>query len=458
MSYARLNEFLFTTPVRLTLGFLSLYALGSVLIFGYLNYQLSATLTRQIDKLLLDQQSLLVLQAQHYGFSGVYRAIQSEIMSKGKDERAYRITDRKGQVVFQAGDLRLPNLPSFDGIRELHIAMPPTEERQVARVISFQLPQKMRAEIAINMLPATRLTTGFWNAFIKTEILIVLLGLTIGLWLARRFWAQIEAFNEVTQQIVTSGELSGRIPVHGNDEFALLATNVNAMLERIERLVQGVRQVGDNIAHDLRTPLTRLRADVEMALQQDDADICRATLERALVELNGMQATFGSLLAISQAEVGSKRLRKRPIDFTELLNEMIELYSPAAEENQLVLEEAIAPGLMLTGDRQILAQVFANLFDNAMKYVPGPGKLLLRAEMKDNLIQVVLEDSGPGIPTDMREKVFERFARLDPARTYAGTGLGLSLVKAFIELHQGSVKVTQSALGGAAFTIHLPLS
>lgn len=458
MSFARLNEFLFTTPVRLTLGFLTLYALGSVLIFGYLNYQLSATLTRQIDKLLLDQQSLLVLQAQHYGFAGVHRAIQSEIMSKGKDERAYRIIDPKGRIAFEAGDLPLPTLPPFEGIREVVQNNEEAQDHRLLRVISFTLPQKMRVIIAINMQPTTRLTASFWNAFIKTEILIVLLGLAIGLWLARRFWAQIEAFNQVTRKIVTSGALTERIPVQGNDEFALLATNMNAMLERIEKLVQGVRQVGDNIAHDLRTPLTRLRADVEMALRQDDPEVLRATLERALSELNSMQATFGSLLAISQAEVGSKRLRKRPIDFTELLQEMIELYTPVAEENQLSLEGEIAENLTLLGDRQILAQVFSNLFDNAMKYVPGPGVLSLRAWHAENQINVVFEDSGPGIPADMREKVFERFARLDPSRTYAGTGLGLSLVKAFVELHQGSVRVTQSHLGGAAFTIRLPLS
>jgi len=256
---------------------------------------------------------------------------------------------------------------------------------------------------------------------------------------------------------VKSGDLSSRMPVDGSDEFATLALNVNAMLERIERLVQGIRQVSDNIAHDLRTPLTRLRSDVEVALQHHDPETDRATLERVLDELENMQTIFNALLSLGQAEAGGMRIKRKDLDLSAFLSEMVELYTPSAEEHELQLESAIAPDMKMRADRQLLAQALSNLFDNALKYVPEGGKILLRAAINENRIEIVLEDSGPGIPPEMREKIFERFTRLDPSRTLPGTGLGLALVRAFVELHNGNVSVHESPLGGAAFIVTLPI-
>lgn len=457
MFSGRLSEAVFTTPVRLTLGFLSLYILGSLIIFGYLNYQLSELATGQIDKALQDQERLLLLQQHDYGFSGVYRAIQNELTSKGKEERAYRVVDGAGNVVLEDGDLPLPrDLAAHGGIRQFTVHPSDGGASYEARLISFVLPDKMSVFIAMNTERVQRLKQGFWYAFLKTEILIVLLGLVLGLWLTQWFHNRIEAFNQLAKRIVKSGDLSSRMPATGNDEFAVLANNVNAMLERIERLVQGIRQVSDNIAHDLRSPLTRLRADVEVALQREDPAGHRQVLERVLSELEGMQTVFSSLLSLGQAEAGGMRLKKETLDLSAFLSDVVELYSPSAEDNEITLGSDIESGLGVQGDRQLLAQTFSNLLDNALKYVPSGGKVLLRAGRKGNKVEIVVEDNGPGIPPDMREKVFERFTRVDPSRTLPGTGLGLALVKAFVELHDGSVYAAESTLGGAAFIILLP--
>jgi signal transduction histidine kinase len=246
------------------------------------------------------------------------------------------------------------------------------------------------------------------------------------------------------------------MPVTGNDELSVLAGNMNAMLERIERLVQGIRQVSDNIAHDLRTPMTRLRADVQVALQQEDPETYHAALKRVHNELEKMQNIFSSLLAISRAESGGMPVKRAVVDFSELLDELLELYEPAAEEKGLVLQGEVAKGLLVYGNRQLLAQIISNLLDNALKYVPPGGEIRLGANLQDNHIKVLVEDGGPGIPPEMRDKVFERFARLDPSRTMAGSGLGLSLVKAFVELHHGSISIVNSSLGGSAFLLDLP--
>lgn len=446
-----------TAPVRLVLGFLALYILASVLIFGYLYTQLSAALTAQIDKALLDQQRLLVMRYHDYGRAGLRRAIENQIASRGRGEWAYRIVDAEGKVAFEAGGLVLPQTVPGKGVRDVEVdRVGPSPGKRRARVLSFALPGGPKVFIGIDTRQAGELKQEFRHAFMRTGILVVLLGAAGSLWFARRFQGRIEAFSQLARRIVKSGDLSSRMPVQGNDEFATLALNVNAMLERIERLVQGIRQVSDNIAHDLRSPLTRLRADVEVALQQNDPATDRATLERVLSELGGMQTIFNSLLSLGQAEAGGMRLKRKRLDLSAFLAEMVELYSPSAEERELELAGEIAPGLAVFGDRQLLAQALSNLLDNALKYVPAGGTILLRAARAGSAVEILLEDSGPGIAPEMREKIFERFTRIDPSRTLPGTGLGLALVKAFVELHGGSVRAAESALGGAAFKVELP--
>ncbi len=228
---------------------------------------------------------------------------------------------------------------------------------------------------------------------------------------------------------------------------------------KLVAVTQSAQQTGDNIAHDLRTPLTRLRADVEAALRHDDGEMHRAALERVLDEIQNMQNIVNALLTLGQADAGVMRVKKKAVDLSGLLEELLELYLPSAEDRRLALQGRIAPNLTIEADRQLLARIFSNLLDNELKYVPTGGTILLTAQARGAQVEIRVEDDGPGIPVEMRDKIFERFARLDPSRTLSsGAGLGLSLVKAFAQLLQGEICVAESRLGGAAFILTLPAS
>ena len=271
---------LLTTPVRLTLAFTALYIVGTLLIFVFLDYQLRVVLVGQVDKSLIDQQNLLSVQHKEAGLPAMFRAIRAELLSRGQSDRTYRVFDAKGIKLLEAGELQLPTIiPEGTGIQEVEAGLNLVEHIPVkARLLSFTLDGRTKVQIAKSMQATDELMASFRSAFITTVGLILLLGLAGGWWLAKRFWNQIESFNQMAMKIVNSGNLASRMPVTGNDEFSVLATNMNAMLDKMEKLFQGIRQVSDNIAHDLRSPLTRLRADVEVTLQENNPKLFRATL------------------------------------------------------------------------------------------------------------------------------------------------------------------------------------
>ena len=457
---------LLSTPARLTLALSALYVVGTLLIFFFLNFQLHDVLVAQVDKALLEQKARLSLQFNSARSPTLLRAIRGELQNqnRGHGDRSYRVFDAKGIKILEIGDLQLPeHLPPDNpaknkGVSEIEVELISAGGVKVrARYLSFTVADKARVEMARSLQATEEIMAGFRSAFMISMALILSLGLFGGWLLAKRFWRQIEDFNQMAMKIFNAGNLTSRMPVKGKDEFSVLAGNMNAILDKMEKLFQGIRQVSDNIAHDLRSPLSRLRVDVEVTLQESKPENYRMTLERVLAELQNMQEIFQSLLSLGQAEAGSMKIRKKPIDISQLLEDIVELYGPLAEDKGLAFEANIPASLMIEGDRQLLAQALSNLLDNAVKYVPEGGKITLKVEIKNDKAEIRLDDSGPGIPPLMRKKVFDRFVRVDPSRTLPGTGLGLSLVKAFIELHQGSITLSESKLGGTLFVILLPI-
>jgi signal transduction histidine kinase len=290
------------------------------------------------------------------------------------------------------------------------------------------------------------------------------LGLAGGFFVTRRVLKRVDAMTETTRTIV-AGDLTGRLPVAGTgDEIDRLAENLNAMLERIEALMHGLREVSDNIAHDLKTPLTRMRNRAEEALRtaKGEADY-RAALERTIEESDRLMRTFNALLMIARAESGHAREDMADFDASEIARGIGELYEPLAEEKGLALKvEAPAP-IKVRGNRELVSQALSNLVDNAIKYAapeeakPGNigAEIVVRALSEGDRIMLVVADMGPGIPEAERPRVVERFVRLERSRSQPGSGLGLSLAAAVARLHGGEL-ILEDNRPGLKAVIALP--
>lgn len=279
----------------------------------------------------------------------------------------------------------------------------------------------------------SRVTRTIWTALPIGLLLSLIGGLIISRWAARR----AEQLSRTTQGVM-SGDLSRRAPVVGSgDEFDRLSEQLNAMLDRLEHLMGMTRHAGDAIAHDLRSPLTRLRNRLEDDLAKGEETDRTQTIEKAIEEVDGILRTFNAILSLSRVQAGTTT-RFEPINISELLDELAELYEPAAEASGLEFSFDIAEELKINGDRSLIAQAVTNLLDNAIKYTPEGGALTLRGrKTRNDEVEVSITDTGPGIPAEDRDRAVQRFVRLEASRTQAGNGLGLSMVAAIANLHSG---------------------
>jgi signal transduction histidine kinase len=245
--------------------------------------------------------------------------------------------------------------------------------------------------------------------------------------------------------------MAGRMPISGSgDELDRLSKSLNDMLDQIERLMQGLHEVSSNVAHDLRTPLTRLRARIEAALRQDNKRDYKAALQQTLSESDALLSTFNALMSLNQLDSGQLRSALVEIDLAQVLHDVVELYEPVAEEQHGKLQLACQPGLMVRGKRELLAQAFINLIDNALKYGQsrdGTVRIKVEGQRRGTEVVVAVSDHGPGIPLPDRERVLKRFVRLDLSRSKPGNGLGLSLVASVANLVDGKLLLMDNKPG-----------
>jgi signal transduction histidine kinase len=298
-----------------------------------------------------------------------------------------------------------------------------------------------------------RLKQNFRRASILGLSLTMSLAFAGGLALAFSAQRRISELNRTTRRII-AGDLGQRVPITGaHDEHTELAQRVNTMLDQIESLTAGLRHVGDSIAHDLRGPLTRLRTRLEQLAGESAPS--HDSVEECLAQADGVLATFNALLRIARIETGAYRRAFATLDLGTIARDVAELYEATAEENLVELRRRIIDRAMVLGDRELLAQALTNLIDNALKHTPAGGHIDVEVRRNGERIVVVVADSGPGIPAEARDRVLERFARLDESRSLPGNGLGLALVKAVSDQHDGRLTLTDNG-PGLRVTLSLP--
>lgn len=385
------------------------------------------------------------------GLIGLVELIRARSADESRRRGLYLLTDPL--LTPLAGNLtRWPEEargdPRWVDFRIQH-ARTPDAPAQIARARTFRLQGGFHLLVGRDQTERAEFRETMTEALIWALVITGALGLGGGLLLSRNFLRRLDAINEGSRAIL-HGDLTQRMPVTGSgDEHDRLAQNLNEMLDQIARLMEGMRGVADDIAHDLRSPISRLRSRLEITLmEQPDAARYRAALEKTIEEADAILETFNALLAISLAESGALREMFERLDLAALVRDAAELYEAAAEEMGLTLEVAVEGAPAAPGDRNLLSQAVANLLDNALKYTPAGGAVRLSARVDaDGSSEIAVSDTGPGIPAEARERVLERFSRLDSSRSTRGSGLGLSLVAATARLHDAELILEDNAPG-----------
>lgn len=454
----RLPSLLRRTPFRLTLLFLALFAAAASAILGYVYVASAAEARGRAEAAVRSELDTLTGIYKERGVDALNRALVDRALSDSPF--LYLLMDAEGSVI--TGSLNASPITDYaEG--EQWVTYPYTDTdaegrvtRPQARGVQVRLATGEMLFVARSMGDTeaylSRLTQALWAAM----GIVLMLGLAGGLLVSRNIERSMARLNRVVTA-VQEGDLKARAPLrNAGDEFDELGLGLNVMLDRLEASMASIRHAGDAIAHDLRSPLTRMRAKLEVALIDAEAGKIDGVdaLQLALDEADSLLKTFNTVLAIArlQAAAGAGRTPDPTLfDAADLAADMAELYEPASEDKGLEFSAEIERGLMIEANRPFLAQALANIIDNAIKYTPTGGAVMLRARRRSSgEIEFSVTDTGPGVPEGDRERVIERFVRLDNSRTEPGSGLGLSLVGAVMEAHGGRIQLDEGpgAYGG----------
>lgn len=448
-----------TSTFRLAALYLLLFALSVSALLGYVYWNTAVLLERQTDDTIRAEVQAL---ADQYRFRGL-RGIIDTIERRSRDDRGslYLLTDAAGIRIAGNLDFLPPQAGSDDQWIEfpLEVARGGRPERHVARAFHADLAGDFDLIVGRDV-DALRQFAGIMRVTLLYALAIALvLGLGGGLLMSRNFLRRVDAITAASRTIM-AGDMGGRMPVSGSgDELDRLALALNQMLDQIERLMAGMREVSSNVAHDLKTPLTRIKAMVEAALRSGQPDAYHAALEKTVDESDRLLQTFNALLSIARAEAGQARSGLEAADASAIIADVAELYEPMVEEQGGSLQLNTGTGLRVRADRQLLAQAISNLIDNALKYGAREGEgpqITVRGYIEAGKVVIAVGDRGEGIAPSDRGRVTERFVRLESSRSRPGNGLGLSLVSGVMKLHDG-VLVLDDNRPGLLAKLELPL-
>jgi signal transduction histidine kinase len=446
---AGLRRLLRTHAFRLAALYFLVFAASMLGVLLFVYWTSAGFVERQTEATLDAEITGLAEQYVQRGLSGLVQIIAARSAGDRGDGMLYLVTDPKGRPL--AGNLAgwPQGVPARPGSLSFVVDDKTSAgvERHPASGRLFIIPGGYRLLVGRDISDAAAFRDRIRTTLSWAGLLALGIGLLGGATMSRNLLRRVEEVNRTSERVM-AGNLSDRVPLSGtSDEFDQLAANLNRMLEQIERLMTAMREVTDNVAHDLKTPLSRLRSRLELALLAPaDASAEAEAIGAAIDEVDRLLATFNALLSIAEAESGARRDAAAPLDLAEVARAAAELYEPVAEENGFALSLESEAGVGIRGNRHLVSQALANLLDNALKYAGG-GASDMHVFRRGFWAYVDVADRGPGIPEAEREAVFDRFVRLERSRSTPGNGLGLSLVRAVARLHDGTVELLDNRPG-----------
>lgn len=434
-----------TSTFQLTLTYSLLFGLSVLLLLLFFYWSTIGLLVRENDATLKAEITGLAEQYIEHGLDRLAQVIAHRMRTDASGTMLYLFATRDNEPL--AGNLAAWPRGRADADGWLEFRHRLADGREVpARARVYLLRDGLHLLVGRNVEQLEQLRRIFNRALLGGGGLVVALATLGGLVMGSRLVARVGRLEAATGAII-AGDLDRRLERSGsNDEFDLLAGHVNAMLDRLQALLAAVRHVSDNIAHDLRTPLTRLRNRIELAARTAPAPLA-GELEACVADADQLLATFSSLLRIARIESRSYDAHLAEVTPATLVEDAIELYAGVAQEADVALDAEVLSATTVLGDRDLLFQAIVNLVDNALKFAPQGSRVVVRVAAVEDGVAVEVADRGPGIPASEHGRVVQRFARLDQSRSLPGAGLGLSLVHAVAELHEGSLRFADNAPG-----------
>ena len=450
----QLPGFLRSSTFRLSLFYVLLFFLSVAALLAFIYVQAIATIDDETEQSAKADAAALIQEYSAQGIAGLIDAVEDRVAPDRAGEGLYLLEDEDGAPL--AGNVHSWPAVEPDSRGWVAFTVDRDDGPHQAKGQSYALKDGSKLLVARDLRARGDFQGLMLDALYYASALTLVLGVGGGLLISRRMLNRLGAINRAADRIRT-GDLTHRISVSGtNDEFDRLSDTLNAMLEEIRRLMSGMRTVTDNIAHDLRSPLTRMKGRLEMLLREpQDAGAQRQAIERTIGDADQLLATFTALLSIADAESGSARASMASLDLGDLAADIVDLYGPAAEERSIGMRYNEGRATVV-GSRQLLFQALANLVDNAIKNTPESGTISLAVERNAAEVRLLVTDTGPGIPEADRDRVLEPFVRLDSSRSTPGSGLGLALVAAIARLHGARIELGDNRPGLSVALIFQP--
>jgi heavy metal sensor kinase len=467
MFSGRKRKFWRTLAFRLTLWYAMIFILSAAVTFALFYVLILQAIDQRTDADLLAHARRLSQIHSLEGVEMLQRAAMLQTQAAGERTMFFRLLYPSGLVFSSSSMLYWGNIGiDRDAVSAVITGRAHTYATQElpdrpfdARVLYMRIGHTVILQLGASLENESQLLQSFVRIFMVTMAGLLVLAVGVGWFMARRALSGVESVTRTAQQI-SEKDLDTRVPVHyGHDEIDRLAITFNQMLDRIRMAVGGMRQMNDNIAHDLRSPITRIRglAEVTLTHEHDDVEAYAHMAASTIEECDRLLDMINTMLTIARTEADGGQEDFHPVDMARLVQTACDLFNPLAEDKQIALHCSVAAPCLVNGDESMLQRMLANLIDNAIKYTPEGGHVRVAAGAQTGAVHIVVQDSGVGISASDRERVFARFFRGDQSRCQPGSGLGLSLAQTIAHAHGGRISLQSAPGKGSAFTIRLPV-